>query len=189
MTAPPGPPPGFVVLTFAKGQMCVIAERVYVADLKLGKFLRRRQREWARLADTSQTAPEFSHSGLLTWTNQHQPAERPLSYLSRPPRAGVRHHRRPDRDASACHREPGADPTPSEWGRSPEQLCSVSAHLSMKTVRPAANASWWPRRRSGICCLRSRFAPPAEAWRRGDAHCTPEAGQPRSDQLRAVRHT
>jgi hypothetical protein len=37
------PPPGFVVLTLAKGGVCVIPERVYVAGLRLGTTLRRRE--------------------------------------------------------------------------------------------------------------------------------------------------
>jgi hypothetical protein len=36
-------PPGFVVLTLAKGCVCVIPEKVYVAGLRLGKSLRRRE--------------------------------------------------------------------------------------------------------------------------------------------------
>jgi len=34
-------PPGFVAVPLAKGCVCVIPERVYVAGLKLGKTLRR----------------------------------------------------------------------------------------------------------------------------------------------------
>ena len=33
-------PPGFVALTLAKGCVCVIPERVYVAGLRLGKALK-----------------------------------------------------------------------------------------------------------------------------------------------------
>ena len=40
---PMNPPPGFVALTLAKGCVFVIPERVYVASLRLGKTLRRRE--------------------------------------------------------------------------------------------------------------------------------------------------
>ena len=36
-------PPGFVALALTKGCVCVIPERVYVAGLRLGKLLRRRE--------------------------------------------------------------------------------------------------------------------------------------------------
>jgi hypothetical protein len=45
------PPPGFVALPLAKGCVCVIPERVYVAGLKLGKTLRRREARERRRND------------------------------------------------------------------------------------------------------------------------------------------
>ena len=44
-------PPGFVALTVAKGCVCVIPERVYLAGLRLGKLMRRREAREGRLND------------------------------------------------------------------------------------------------------------------------------------------
>ena len=52
-------PPGFVALPLGKGCVCVIPERVYVAGLRLGKTLRRREEMQEREA-----VAEANHANL-----------------------------------------------------------------------------------------------------------------------------
>ena len=58
-------PPGFVALPLAKGCVCVIPARVYVAGLQLGKTLRRREASEQRCLqknDERQEAPALVES-------------------------------------------------------------------------------------------------------------------------------
>ena len=59
MKPPTDAPPGFVAVPL-KGAVLVISERVYVAGLKLGKTLRRREAE----APRSPTTMERTHEDL-----------------------------------------------------------------------------------------------------------------------------
>ena len=65
MAPPPGPvPAGFVALALGKGCVCVIPVRIYVAGLRLGKQLRRREtlarRRSSSLDDRTPDPPDVS---------------------------------------------------------------------------------------------------------------------------------
>jgi hypothetical protein len=50
-------PPGFVAVEIGKGCVLVIPQRVYLAGLRLGKTLRRREVEAKRAARTQEPEP------------------------------------------------------------------------------------------------------------------------------------
>lgn len=64
-------PPGFVALTLAKGCLCIMPERVYVADLRLEEQIRREaasqgwcpRKPHARRGDPRRASPGMSSSG------------------------------------------------------------------------------------------------------------------------------
>ena len=57
VTAACQPPPGMVAVLLGKGCTLIIPERVYLAGLRLGKTLRRRQVEAKRTARTQEPEP------------------------------------------------------------------------------------------------------------------------------------
>jgi hypothetical protein len=65
VTAPVAAPSGFVAVEIGKGGTLVIPERIYLAGLKLGKSLRRREAEAKRSRATdSPVVPDYWNSSF-----------------------------------------------------------------------------------------------------------------------------